>query len=106
MSALDTDYWLGHCQGFRVDSPDGRIDLVEDVLFKSQLQRPDTLLIRGGLLGTHLVAVPVDEVDEIAPRKEQIALRRRPDEPRRRNRSSHLLRRLHKARNGGSLHSM
>lgn len=88
--ALDTDYWLGHCQGFRVDSPEGKVGRVEDVLFKTSLERPDTLLIRSGLLGAHLVAVPVDEVDEVAPRRGQVALRHRPGERRRRNGRSHL----------------
>jgi hypothetical protein len=106
MSLPDTDYWLGHCQGFRVDSPEGRIGRVEDVLFKTQLQRPDTLLVRSGLLGTRLVAVPADDVEEIAPRKEQIALRRRLDELHRRNGSSHVLLRLHTARHGHSSTSM
>ncbi len=23
------DHWLGHCEGFRVDSPEGRVGLVE-----------------------------------------------------------------------------
>jgi hypothetical protein len=106
MAAMDIDYWLGHCQGFRVDSPEGRIGQVEDVLFRTQLQRPDTLLVRSGLLGTRLVAVPADEVEEIAPRKEQISLRRRPDALRCRTTRSHLLPRLmDTARHGDSLHS-
>jgi uncharacterized protein YrrD len=78
MPALDTDYWLGHCQGFRVDSPGKRIGRVEDVLFKTRVERPDTLLIRAGILRTHLVAVPVEEVKEISPRNEHIELRRLP----------------------------
>jgi hypothetical protein len=92
MPPLDTDYWLGHCQGFRVDSPEGRVGRVDDVLFRSRLERPDALLVRSGVLGTQLVSVSVDEVVGITPRKEQLRLRHRPNELRqRRNERSHLL---------------
>jgi hypothetical protein len=84
MSPLDTDYWLGHCQGFRVDAPEGHVGRVDDVLFGSQLERPDALLVRSGVLGNHLVSAPVGEVAEITPRSEQLMLRHRPDEVSRR----------------------
>lgn len=30
--AGDRDYWLGHCEGYGVESPGGRVGLVERVL--------------------------------------------------------------------------
>jgi hypothetical protein len=94
MRLLDTDYWLGHCQGYRVDSPSGRVGIVDDVLFRTDLLRPDTILIRSGLFGTHLTPVPIDDVVEIAPRTEQIMLRDRPGEPQQRLGTSHFMSRL------------
>lgn len=50
----DHDYWLGRCEGFRVDAPSGRLGLVEAVRFGARLDRPDELLVRGGVLrGDH-----------------------------------------------------
>jgi hypothetical protein len=71
-------YWLCRCQGFRVDSPEGRVGFVEEVRFRSRVDRPDALAVRAGLLGRHLLIVPVDEVADIAPREERIVLRSAP----------------------------
>jgi hypothetical protein len=47
----DTDYWLCRCEGFAVEAPQGRLGIVEEVRFRSRLDRPDELLVRGGLFG-------------------------------------------------------
>ncbi len=72
------DYWLCRCHGFRVDSPEGRVGFVEEVRFRSRVDRPDALALRAGLLGRHLLIVPVDEVADISPREERIVLRSAP----------------------------
>jgi hypothetical protein len=73
MSPLEREYWLGHCDGFRVDGHRGRIGVVEEV-------RPaaggDTLLvIRLGRLGLKSVAISTREVFEIVPRDRRLWLR-------------------------------
>jgi hypothetical protein len=68
-------YWLRHCHGFRVDSEERRLGVVEDVLYGAELDRPAALAVRGGLFGGRLEIVPVESVDEISPRAKRIAIR-------------------------------
>lgn len=75
----DRDYWLCRCEGFRVDSPTGRLGLVEAVRFGSRLDRPDELLIRAGILGTRLLVVAVSDVQAVIPRQERLVLRCGPE---------------------------
>ena len=84
----DRDYWLCRCEGFRVDSPTGRLGLVEAVRFRSRLDRPDELLIRAGILGTRLLVVAVSDVEAVIPRQERLVLRFGPE------RAPHRLARL------------
>lgn len=67
-------YWLRHCQGFRVDSPDGRIGTVDDVRFETPPEEPQALAVRVGLFGKRLLIVPVSEVKAILPRQERVVL--------------------------------
>ena len=71
----DHDYWLGRCEGFRVDAPSGRLGLVEAVRFGTRLDRPDELLVRRGLFGNHTLVVPVSDVQEVVPRQQRLVLR-------------------------------
>jgi hypothetical protein len=69
----ERDYWIGHCEGFRVDGSSGRIGFVEEV-------RPDgpgqpVLAVRAGVLGRRILLVPVDEVFSILPRAQRLWLR-------------------------------
>jgi hypothetical protein len=77
-AASDIDYWLRRCEGFRVDSPDGRVGFVEEVRYASRCDRPDVIGVRAGLLGRLLLIVPIGEVAEILPREELVVLRRSP----------------------------
>jgi hypothetical protein len=74
----DTDYWLCRCEGFTVDAPGGRVGVVEEVRFASRLDRPDELLVRGGLFGGRSLLVRVTDVEEIAPQRERVVLRSEP----------------------------
>lgn len=71
---VDADYWLCRCEGFRVDSEQGRLGIVEEVRFGSRVDRPDWLAVRGGLFARTLRVVPVDEVAAIYPREGVILL--------------------------------
>ena len=69
------DYWLSHCQGFRVDSADGRVGIVEEVVFASRRACPDALAVRGGLFGTRLLLVLPSDVEAISPRQRRLLIR-------------------------------
>jgi hypothetical protein len=68
-------YWLGRCEGFRVESPDGPIGFVEEVLGS---EPPQALVIRAGRFGTRLLIVSLDEVVAFRPSEERIVLRGSP----------------------------
>ena len=69
------DYWLAHCEGFRVDGcGGGRIGFVEDV--RDHGGQP-LLAVRAGVLGRRVLLIPAREVFEIVPRSMRIWLRSR-----------------------------
>jgi hypothetical protein len=72
-------YWLCRCEGFRVDTPEGRLGLVEAVMFRTRPDEPDALVVRAGVLGRRLVIVPIDDVEDVLPRRKRIQLARVPD---------------------------
>jgi hypothetical protein len=63
MTRMDTDFWLGHCQHFSVYAGRERVGRVEDVVYRSRLDRPDVLLVRRRGLSHRLLPVPVDAVE-------------------------------------------
>ncbi len=71
-------YWLARCEGFRVDSPEGRYGLVEAVMFRVRPDDPDALVVRTGRLGRRLVLVPIEDVADVTPRRQRIDLARVP----------------------------
>ena len=75
--AIDVDYWLHRCEGFRVDSPGGRVGVVAELRFGSSAVRPDALVVRPGLLG-RLLLIPVEQVAEVVPRERRVVLRASP----------------------------
>jgi hypothetical protein len=83
MNSTATDshpYWLARCEGFRVDTPEGRLGLVEAVMFKVRPTEPDALIVRTGILGRRLVIVPIDDVADVTPRRQRIMLERVPED--------------------------
>lgn len=72
-------YWLCRSEGFRVDSPDGRFGLVEAVMFRLRPDEPDALIVRAGVLGRRLVIVPIEDVEDVVPRRQRIVLRTVPE---------------------------
>jgi hypothetical protein len=71
---FDDDYWLCRCEGFRVESPTGRVGVVAEVRFESRVDRPDELVVRGGLFGNRVIAVAVAEVIDVLPRQQRIVI--------------------------------
>jgi hypothetical protein len=74
MSRLRDDYWLRNCHGFRVETPSGRLGLVEDVVYGAGPERPSALAVRGGILGRKLSVVPVDAVETIEPGRKRLTV--------------------------------
>lgn len=73
-------YWLRHCHGFRVDSPRGRLGIVEDVLYGAERDHPSALAVRGGLFGQRLELVPIETVDRVEPSRKRLMLAGTPGE--------------------------
>jgi len=67
------DYWLGHCEGFRVDAENRRLGFVEDIV--GGHDEAEELVVRGGLFGNRVLRVPIDAIREIEPRAERILVR-------------------------------
>jgi len=69
--SFDRDYWLAHCEGYRVDGAEGRIGFVDCV----RVVHDRTILaVRAGRLGRRILLVPVENVAFIVPRAERIWL--------------------------------
>src|SRR6476620_294034 len=70
---VDRDYWLAHCEGYRVDAEDGRLGFVEAVRDDGS-PGGHLLCVRAGKLGLRLLFIPVSQVALIVPRLERIWL--------------------------------
>jgi len=73
--ALAREYWLCRCEGFQVDSPAGRVGVVEGLRFLSRLDQPDLLEVRGGLFGRVLSFIPVEEVEDVVAAERRLVIR-------------------------------
>jgi hypothetical protein len=70
----ERDYWIGHCEGFRVEGSAGRIGFVEEV--RAGTGPGQTVLaVRAGMLGRRVLLISVDEVFSIVPRAQRLWLR-------------------------------
>lgn len=79
--ALAREYWLCRCEGFQVDSPAGRVGVVEGLRFLSRLDQPDLLEVRGGLFGRVLSFIPVEDVEDVVAAERRLVIRQH-DRPR------------------------
>jgi hypothetical protein len=66
---------LAYCEGFGVYGPAARIGVVESIRVDADTGAPVLLVVRAGLLGTWLVHVPVDQVQEVSMLERKISLR-------------------------------
>jgi hypothetical protein len=73
--SIDREYWLAHCEGYRVDSPGGRIGLVEEVRRAAGGERAESLAVLAGMLGLRRLVIPVREVEAIVPHAERVLLK-------------------------------
>jgi hypothetical protein len=71
---------LRRCEGFRVDSPNGRVGFVAELPYGSSLEEPDAIAVRApaSSAGSVLI-VPAGEIEEIVPSARRVLLRRRRD---------------------------
>lgn len=69
---VDADYWLSHCEGFEVDGPDGRLGVVERVVFRSREDRPDLVAVSSGVWRLHTDWISVADVVEVLPAQERL----------------------------------
>jgi hypothetical protein len=53
------------CEGFRVESPRGRLGVVEGVLFGADSDVPAALTVRSGIFGRGLRIVDVEEIEAV-----------------------------------------
>jgi hypothetical protein len=73
--AFDEDYWLCRCEGFRVETPERRLGIVAEVHYGARLDRPDELVVYGGLFGNRVLVVKARDVAEVVPRHQRILVR-------------------------------
>lgn len=69
------DYWLQHCEGFRVDGSGGRIGVVEEVRADPADPTTVVLAVRAGLLGRRLLLFSAKEVSHLVPQAQRLWLR-------------------------------
>lgn len=71
---MNTESWLAQCQGFRVDTPDGRMGVVEEVLEGADPGRVAALVVATGLFIPRSVLVPRESIVAVEPRRKRIVL--------------------------------
>jgi hypothetical protein len=74
---VDPEYWLEHCEGFRVVGPDGVIGTVRHVK-PPWVDHDSVLIARTGLFRERHVRIPAADVDHIEPWREMVVVRRAP----------------------------
>jgi hypothetical protein len=67
---------LGHCLGYTVDGPSGRIGTVVGVLVGSSADSPDALEVRVGLYNRRVIVVPVGAVAAVRRSSTRVTLAR------------------------------
>ena len=72
---LDRDYWLAHCEGYRVDAGRRRIGFVQKTLDAETEPGRPLLVVRGGRLGRRLFTARPEDVVAVVPRELRLWLR-------------------------------
>jgi hypothetical protein len=75
---FDTDYWLCRCEGFEVDTPEGRLGTVAWLVFRSRHDRPDALAVHTSHVLHRSVVIPVTDIEQIFPEGGRIVLAANP----------------------------
>jgi hypothetical protein len=71
---FETDYWLCRCEGFEVETPEGRLGIVDWVVYGSRHDRPDTLSVQTGHVLHRSVLIAVADVESVLPDEGRITL--------------------------------
>ena len=71
-AGFDRDYWLSHCEGYRVDGSEGRIGFVDSI--RNDPDGDAVIVVRAGTLGRRLLLVRTRDVAFVVPRAERIWL--------------------------------
>jgi hypothetical protein len=69
------EYWLAHCEGYRVDSPGGRVGIVEDVHRAEGVERAESLAVLAGMFGRRRLIIEADQVNAIVPHEQCVLLK-------------------------------
>lgn len=72
---VTTSSVLARCEGYGVYTQLARVGTVESVRMSKGEDRPASLTVRTGLLGSWLLEVPADQVAEVMPRERRLVLR-------------------------------
>ncbi len=72
-ASFDRAYWLSHCEGFRVDTVNGRLGFVEEIRASDGLDDV-VLAVRAGRFGRRVTLVSARDVDFVVPRAERLWL--------------------------------
>jgi hypothetical protein len=70
-SCWTTDFWLRHCEGYRVFAGEEPIGFVEEIL-DGRDGEPTALVVRVGEVFTHLLEIPVDAIEGFDPAGERV----------------------------------
>jgi hypothetical protein len=69
---------LTRCEGYHVYYPGGHLGFVE-VILHGENGKPKAIAALGGVFGTRIVVIPVDEIAEIDPQRRRITLFDKPE---------------------------
>ncbi len=78
--AFAPDYWLSRSEGFLVDSPQGVIGVVDEVVRTAE-GGVGFLLVGGGWFGRRRYLIPRNDVEEIRPGPQRLVVRGVPAPP-------------------------
>jgi len=65
------NYWLEHCEGYRVETTEGHRGFVEEIIGEPERS---TLLVRWCRRDAGLTAVRIDRVREVRPEAEELLI--------------------------------
>jgi hypothetical protein len=68
---LNQAYWLKHCEGYQVESLNGRVGFVDDV---GKGAGEETITVRAGVLGQRLVVYSARDIALVVPRAQTVFL--------------------------------
>lgn len=74
-SCWTADYLLAHCEGFRVESSEGTLGYVEEIVWARDRSEPLALRVRSGFGEQGLVTLVIEDVLGLHPKGERIVVR-------------------------------